>query len=110
MAELRNCPRGLRKSLESMIVNGVAYHHSGLTIDERCILEKGLKMGILFALVATSTLGTEVNLPVKAVIFKEPKIQRGLLKPLDYQQMSGRAGRWGFDKTGEVIIICKNFD
>ena len=93
-----------------MIEYGVAYHHSGLTTEERSILEKGLKTGVLFTLIATSTVGTGVNLPVKAVLFKEPKIQRGLLKPLDYQQMSGRAGRWGYDKTGEVIIICKNYD
>ena len=70
--ELRQCPSGLCEVLKKSIKYGIAYHHSGLTIDEKCIIEKGVRMGILFVLVATSTLSTGINLPVKAVIFRTP--------------------------------------
>jgi len=53
---------------------GIAYHHSGLTNDEKVIIEKGYRQGTLFVLVATSTLSTGINLPAKAVIFKTPYI------------------------------------
>jgi POLQ-like helicase len=60
--------------LKVTIKYGIAYHHSGLTNDEKMIIEKGYRQGILFVLVATSTLSTGINLPAKVVIFKTPLI------------------------------------
>jgi DNA polymerase theta len=60
----------------------------------------------LLVLVATSTLSTGINLPAKAVIFKTPKIAINLMDSAKYKQMSGRAGRTGFDTSGDSIIIC----
>jgi POLQ-like helicase len=73
------------KILEKTIPYGVAYHHSGLTSEERVIVEKGYREGTLLVLCATSTLSTGINLPAKAVIFKEPLVARTLLDAAKYK-------------------------
>lgn len=94
--------------LKETIKFGIAYHHSGLTNDEKQIVEKGYRTGALFVLVATSTLSTGINLPAKAVIFKTPYVALNLMDSAKYKQMSGRAGRTGFDSSGDSIMVCTN--
>lgn len=37
--QLKRCPCGLDNSLKDIISFGVAFHHAGLTIDERDVIE-----------------------------------------------------------------------
>lgn len=58
LVQLRNCPVGLEENLGKMVEFRVAYHHAGLTYDERDIIEGAFRRGILRVLVATSTLSS----------------------------------------------------
>jgi DNA polymerase theta len=44
---LRNAPAGLDEMLERPILKGIAYHHAGLTTEERELLEEAYDAGIL---------------------------------------------------------------
>ena len=51
--------------LRKTVVCGVAYHHGGLTTDERKLLEEAYSGATLCVLTCTSTLAAGVNLPAK---------------------------------------------
>lgn len=106
LEQLKNCPVGLDQVLKKTISFGVAYHHAGLTFDERDIVEGGFKSGAIRVLVATSTLSSGVNLPARKVIIRSPVFQRQPINILTYKQMIGRAGRMGKDTKGESVLIC----
>jgi ATP-dependent DNA helicase HFM1/MER3 len=97
----------LRKCLE----NGIAYHHAGLESDNRHLIENAFSRGIIKCLCATSTLAMGVNLPAHLVIIKGTQVWRGSgqgYKDIDsgtLLQMTGRAGRPGFDTSGTAVIM-----
>uniref|UniRef100_A0A182JNC4 DNA polymerase theta n=1 Tax=Anopheles christyi TaxID=43041 RepID=A0A182JNC4_9DIPT len=106
LLQLRNCPAGLDSVLEKTVRYGVAFHHAGLTTDERDIIEGSFRDGSLRIIVATSTLSSGVNLPARRVIVRTPKFGGKPMSSLAYKQMIGRAGRTGRDTLGESILIC----
>jgi len=74
ISQLKQLPCGLCPILSETVKQGVAYHHSGLTAEERKILEDAYRKGAINIIVATSTLSTGINLPAKAVIFHKPYV------------------------------------
>ncbi|KAJ9120862.1 hypothetical protein QFC22_002797 [Naganishia vaughanmartiniae] len=98
------------KQLEELSTYGIAFHHGGLSLDDRRKVETAFRSGVIMAIVATSTLAVGVNLPAHTVILAGTYQWTGSgmveLSDLDVQQMIGRAGRPQYDTEGIAIILC----
>ncbi|MEM1513944.1 MAG: DEAD/DEAH box helicase [Candidatus Thermoplasmatota archaeon] len=104
----------ISKKLAECIRKGSAFHHAGLTSNQRKIVEDNFRKGKIKCVVATPTMAMGINMPARRVIIKNlwrySELEGGM-KPLpvmEVKQMMGRAGRPGYDEEGEAIIIARN--
>ena len=89
-------------SLE-LLKYGVAFHHAGLTQNDKVAVEIGFKNQSIKYLCSTSTLAIGITLPARLVIIRSTR-HYGNNKFEEYSaleiiQMMGRAGR-------PQVIIC----
>jgi replicative superfamily II helicase len=107
---LRSLPVGLDEVLEQTIPQGVAFHHAGLTTEERDLIAEAFDAGVLKVIVATCSLAAGINLPARRVILQGARMGRDFVGPAMLRQMRGRAGRKGKDDLGESYICCQRED
>ncbi|KAF8469085.1 DEAD/DEAH box helicase [Kalaharituber pfeilii] len=100
---------GLDRILGTSIPMGVAYHHAGLTVEERDIIAEAYDKNLIKVICCTPTMAAGVNLPARRVIII-PRTGRALLSPAMLRQMIGRAGRKGRDTVGESYLCCPKVD
>lgn len=98
--------------LAQLIRNGVAYHNAGLSREERILIEEGFKRQYIKVITATTSLAQGVNLPARRLIVKtikryDPNEGWVLLPKYEFNNLAGRAGRYGLDPIGEVIVLAK---
>ena len=100
--------------LAECVENGVAFHHAGLFDKQKEIIEDEFRAGNLLMITATPSLMYGVNLPSKNVVIRDYTrwTSQGPqpIPVFDYEQMSGRAGRPGYDTEGYSYLIAKSVD
>ncbi|MBI2603062.1 MAG: DUF3516 domain-containing protein [Deltaproteobacteria bacterium] len=96
------------KEMKTFLRHGVGLHHAGLLPKYRILVESLAQKGLLKIISGTDTLGVGVNIPIRTVLFtrlcKFDGQKTGILTARDFHQISGRAGRKGFDVKGFVTV------
>jgi len=96
------------KDLKRFIGHGIGLHHAGMLPRYRLLIEKLAQKGLLKLICGTDTLGVGINVPIRTVLFtqlcKYDGISTRLLGNREFAQISGRAGRKGFDDEGHVWV------
>ena len=103
----------MAKSLALCVARGSAFHHAGLSREERRIVETGFRKGLIKCISSTPTLAAGLNLPARRVIIRDYlRFVAGVgMQPIpasEYHQMAGRAGRPRLDPYGEAVLIAKD--
>ncbi|MFB6209717.1 MAG: DEAD/DEAH box helicase [Candidatus Nanohaloarchaea archaeon] len=105
-------PTSQCKRLAENVKKGAAYHHAGLINKQRKLIEEAFMEGLIRTVSATPTLAAGINLPAYRVIMRDLKRYTGQgmdwIPVLEFEQMTGRAGRPKYDDQGEAIAIAKN--
>jgi len=93
--------------IKKWLRHGIGLHHAGLLPKYRVLVEQLAQKGLLKIICGTDTLGVGINVPIRTVLFsklcKFDGQKTGILSARDFHQISGRAGRKGFDDQGWVI-------
>ncbi len=98
----------LDEGLRDMYLRGIAFHHAGLHVGLKGLVEELYEARLLRVLFCTSTFALGINMPARSVIFHGlHKFDGQSVKPLTtrgFMQKAGRAGRRGLDDTGHVVL------
>ncbi|KAF7700408.1 hypothetical protein HF521_003366 [Silurus meridionalis] len=102
----------LDTKLRDLIMCGVGYHHAGVGVSDRKLVEEAFTVGDLPVLFTTSTLAMGVNLPAHLVVIKSTLHYVGgaceEYSEADMLQMIGRAGRPQFDTSATAVIMTRS--
>ncbi len=98
LADMSPSDRALRQVsllIGRFLPRGVAVHHAGLLPQLKMLVEELFQAGLLRAVFATDTLALGINMPARTVVVAEFQkfdgIERRLLTPNEYRQMTGRS-------------------
>ncbi len=115
-AELKEALSGVKfsspygKELKRHLLHGIGVHHAGLLPKYRILIEGLAQKGMLKVICGTDTLGVGVNVPIRSVVLTRLTKYGGdkvkVLAARDFHQITGRAGRKGFDDIGYVYALA----
>ncbi len=96
----------------SLLRKGIAVHHAGQMPQWKLLIEEIFEKGLIKVVFSTETLAAGINMPARSTVISSiSKISDSghrTLKPSEFMQMSGRAGRRGMDEIGYVVTIKDN--
>ena len=96
--------------LRKMLEHGVTVHHAGLSDETRALIEWLAEENKLRVLCTTSTIAQGINFPVSSVFLASrfvPSRGRSIeMKPRDFWNLAGRAGRLQHDSVGVVGLAA----
>lgn len=96
-----------------LVSSGVAPHHAGLVPAFKEMVEEAFTDGLIKVVFATETLAVGINMPARTVVIDKLTRYTGErhvpLKPSDFTQLTGRAGRRGIDTIGHAVTVWSPF-
>jgi superfamily II RNA helicase len=99
---------GFGRTLSRLVRHGIGVHHAGMLPRYRRLVEQLAQAGVLKVICGTDTLGVGINVPIRTVVMsalgKYDGVRQRQLKAREFHQISGRAGRAGFDTAGTVVV------
>ena len=99
---------GFGKTLSALLRKGIGVHHAGMLPRYRRVVEQLAQAGLLKVICGTDTLGVGINVPIRTVLFTQLTKFDGqrdrLFRAREFHQIAGRAGRAGYDTSGEVVV------
>jgi superfamily II RNA helicase len=103
-----NFPGVMTSALRGLLSKGIAFHHAGLHVGLKALVEGLYEARLIQVLYCTSTFALGINMPARSVVFDSLTKFNGVdIVPLsvrEFMQMAGRAGRRGIDAAGDVIM------
>jgi ATP-dependent RNA helicase DOB1 len=114
ISNLKEEDRELPQVLEILPIlqRGIGIHHAGLLPILKEVVEILFQEGLLRVMFSTETFSMGINFPARTVVFtnlsKFDGVEKRIVTPGEYIQMSGRAGRRGLDTQGIVILMMEN--
>ncbi len=105
---------GFGKTLSRLVRHGIGVHHAGMLPKYRRLVEKLAQSGLLKIICGTDTLGVGINVPIRTVLItaltKFDGTRMRSLNAREFHQISGRAGRAGFDTAGDVVVMAPDHE
>lgn len=101
---------GFGTTLSRLLRAGIGVHHAGMLPRYRRLVEQLAQQGLLRVICGTDTLGVGINVPIRTVVitalakFDGEKMRR--LSAREFHQVAGRAGRAGYDREGDVVVLA----
>jgi superfamily II RNA helicase len=102
------------KVLSRYVRAGIGVHHAGMLPRYRRLVETLAQRGLLRVICGTDTLGVGINVPIRTVMitalskFDGTKMRQ--LSAREFHQISGRAGRAGYDTSGTVVVMAPEWE
>jgi len=98
------------KTLSRLVRSGIGVHHAGMLPRYRRLVETLAQRGLLRVICGTDTLGVGINVPIRSVLITALAKYDGQrmrhLSAREFHQISGRAGRAGYDTAGTVVVLA----
>ncbi len=98
----------LSRELYELYERGIGFHHAGLHVQLKALVEGLYEDKLIAVLYTTSTFALGLNMPARTVVLDGlHKFNGQEVLPLTVQQFmqkAGRAGRRGMDERGQVVI------
>lgn len=86
---------------------GIAVHHSSMPKLLTRLLIETMQEGLIWIVVATSTLSEGVNIPVETILVPSLLRGSGLMKSAEFRNLAGRAGRPGVATEGRTLVVVR---
>jgi len=98
--------------LADAVKKGCAFHNAGLLSSQRKVVEDLFRQGEIKIVCATPTLAAGINMPAYRVVipslYRYTSLGNMRIPVREYKQISGRAGRPKYDKTGQSVLFANS--